>query len=597
MHEFIEWESLELPDGKAKVKLKCPKCIDRRTNKKDKSLMVNIKEGYGKCFYCESLTFKDDNKNETKANEYTPPKQDWVNYTNLSDRLVKWFKEKRGIDQFTLKELGITEEVYYQPAKGKEINNITFNYFEGNKVVNKKYRSADKKFTQSTNGKSIFYNINSVIEAEEAWIVEGEIDVLSLHQIGVKNSISVPNGANDNDKFWINSQKYLSDIKKFYIATDNDEKGNELAENIAQRLGRWRCVRVNFKNKDANEDLVEGVLKKSINNISHYPVNGTFTSKDLEDDLIRLYNEGLPRTLEFKGSLSKLNNVFKLMLGHLVVGTGIPSHGKSTFTEWMVLNLVKEHNLKASFFSPEHQPLELHTSTFIQKSVGKPYFNMKGQERVSIEEIKQYIEWSKEKIYLTSPKAGDFATWDWLFDKFKEQMFHFGVNIFIIDAYNKVEHTGNKTERENISKVLSRLTQFAQQNNVLILLIAHPTKMQKENGLYLNPTLYDVSGSSDFRNQTHDGYSIYRYFDTLDNDGYTLFTNLKTKYTFQGSIGESVKFKYHVPSGRYFYIDDQEDTSSFFGNTKKPIEKKDLPFVDPKDAFEYGEGEKDDVPF
>jgi hypothetical protein len=33
---------------------------------------------------------------------------------------------------------------------------------------------------------------------------------------------------NDNDNYWINSEKYIKDIKKFfYIATDNDEKGNE----------------------------------------------------------------------------------------------------------------------------------------------------------------------------------------------------------------------------------------------------------------------------------------------------------------------------------------------------------------------------------
>src|SRR5690606_4455075 len=99
---------------------------------------------------------------------------------------------------------------------------------------------------------------------------------------------------------------------------------------------------------------------------------------------------------------------------------------------------------------------------------------------------------------------------------------------------------------------LSRLTQCAKQNNVIIILIAHPTKMQKEGGIYANPTLYDVSGSADFRNQTHDGYSIYRYFESDGNDGYTVFTNLKTKYSFQGDIGGKLEFEYHLPSGRFY---------------------------------------------
>jgi twinkle protein len=52
----------------------------------------------------------------------------------------------------------------------------------------------------------------------------------------------------------------------------------------------------------------------------------------------------------------------------------------------------------------------------------------------------------------------------------------------------------------------SQLNLLCFSNNVIILLVAHPTKMRKDNGLYNSPTLYDASGSSDFRNQTHDGF-------------------------------------------------------------------------------------------
>ena len=78
----------------------------------------------------------------------------------------------------------------------------------------------------------MFYNINSVINADEVYVVEGEFDVLSMHEAGFKNTISIPNGANDNDEFWIHSEVYLQKVKKFYIATDNDDKG----EMVAKRL-------------------------------------------------------------------------------------------------------------------------------------------------------------------------------------------------------------------------------------------------------------------------------------------------------------------------------------------------------------------------
>jgi twinkle protein len=101
---------------------------------------------------------------------------------------------------------------------------------------------------------------------------------------------------------------------------------------------------------------------------------------------------------------------------------------------------------------------------------------------------------------------------------------------------------------------------FAQMNNVIIFLIAHPTKMNKNaEGIYDTPTLYDVAGSADFRNQTHDGFCIYR---TFGDESFTTFTNLKTKMSFQGEIGSSIDFDYHIPSGRYYERGTQPPTYS-----------------------------------
>jgi twinkle protein len=109
-----------------------------------------------------------------------------------------------------------------------------------------------------------------------------------------------------------------------------------------------------------------------------------------------------------------------------------------------------------------------------------------------------------------------------------------------------------------ISEVLTKLTMFCQMNDVLVFLIAHPTKMKRtENGEVEIPSLYDVSGSADFRNQTHNGFGIYRHFDNPETgvDGYTSFFNLKTKFSFQGEIGKQVDYSYHSPSGRYYAKD------------------------------------------
>lgn len=588
MNEFIEWKSLDFKKQSGQEKLRCPICDEKRSDKRDKSLLVNHNDGFGKCFYCEALTFKEVKEIDYSQKQYKLPEQNWKNYTKLSDKLVKWLETERKISQSTLLNLGVTEEKYYQPQLQKEVGNIVFNYFEGETVVNKKYRSANKAFTQSAGTKSIFYNINSVIGQKEAYIVEGEFDVLALYDFGIKNAISVPNGANDNDEYWKNSEPYLKDIEKFIISVDNDEKGNILKEKIAQRLGRWRCEFIEWDNKDANGDLINGCISETLSKRKKFPVSGTFKIEDLYSDIVDLYDNGLPDTISPKHScFGEFKDVFSLMRGHVCTVTGIPSHGKSNFSEWHVLNLINDYDMKSSFFSPEHSPMHLHQVNFIQKAIGRNFWkDYDGIPRINKEDIARYKDWANEKLYITAPEKNVTPSWDWILEKFKEQLFSYGIDIFVIDAFNKLTlPKGNKLDE--INNVLTRLTSFAQMNNCLVLLVAHPTKMKKnEAGVYDCPTLYDVSGSADFRNQTHDGYGIYRYFENPETgtDGYTEFVNLKTKLSFQGEIGKKVQFDYDMPTGRY-YAKGMERPTFDMTRKEEPI-KPNEDFLQPKEIEE-----------
>jgi twinkle protein len=593
---MIVWDDIDFKGkNSGQVKVVCPSCSETRSNKKDKALSVDLDKGVGKCHHCSEVAFKESSDTST-VKSYDLPKQELGNYTNLSDKVLKFFTD-RGISQRTVIENKITEEEYYQPAKSEKVKNIVFNYFEGDTLVNKKYRSADKKWTQSKNTKNIFYGVNDAIGESELYIVEGEMDKLALYEVGKKNCVSVPNGANDNDDVWKNCEKYLGTIKKFYICTDMDAKGHEIAEKIAQRLGRYRCERIAFKNKDANDDLKESVftLEESLSNPKQYPVSGTFKVEDLEDSIYKLYDNGLPDTIYPKGNwFDGMGDMFSVMRGHLVTGTGIPSHGKSNFTDWYVLNLLEDYDMKASWFSPEHHPMELHQSNLMQKFYGKPFFeSMDGVDRITRPEIERYKQWANEKVYLTASEQNESPTWDWLFEKFKEQIYGYGIDIFVIDAFNKVLFDKTGDNRHLISEVLTRLTSFAQQNNVIIFLIAHPTKMKKgDNGVYDMPNLYDVSGSADFRNQTHDGFCIYRVFEDENNAAQTIFKNLKTKFSFQGDIGATKNFKYHLPSGRY-YVEGNPYNSKCLSHIEEPEQLR----IKPKEVWELASEDPNSCPF
>ena len=553
---MIEWSKIDLSgkraNSKGEVKTLCPSCSHTRKKKKDPCLSVNIETGVGYCWNCEETTVR-----ETKSKKitYDLPPQQWENFTNLSDKVVKWFSS-RGISQRTLIECRITEEKYYQPQLNKEVNNIVFNYFYGITLLNKKFRSAEKAFTQCKNAKKVFYGINDLEGETECYIVEGEMDKLTLWELGIKNCISVPNGANDLNDVFETCGEELKKIEKFYIAVDNDEAGKKLEKALINRLGKWKCSRIDFENgKDANDELQHSVfsLEDCLNNPIDYPVEGTFTAADVWDDILDLYRNGEEETIKPKSSnYREFNEMFSILMGQLTTVTGIPSSGKSNFIEDYVLNLISDYDdLKASFFSPEHLPMRKHHEVLSEKVVGKKFGHSKFSERMNEAELEKYKDWSKDKIYLTAPEKGELVDWDWLLERFKEQCFKYGCNIFIIDAFNKVKRKNGESLAE-IGEILARLTAFVQSYDVHVFLIAHPTKMRKVEGSdkYEIPDLYSVKGSGDFRDQTHNGLAVHRDYET----GQVIVKNLKAKFKNQGSgnIGQMVTFSYDLENGRYY---------------------------------------------
>ena len=240
MNRFINWESLQFKKASGKEKLRCPECDTTRTDKKDKSLFVNHKEGYGKCQYsgCGALTFRDDNE-KSIIDKYTDINPDVFKSVLKNEKTINYIST-RGISKNTLDALYVSFERYYQPALSKEVDNIVFNYYEGSKLVNKKFRSAGKKFTQISGSKPIFYNINSVIGQDTVYIVEGEFDVLAFSMAGVNNVVSVPNGfnlqGNINLDYLDNYLEYFENKEYIIIAVDNDPAGKAGEKELIRRF-------------------------------------------------------------------------------------------------------------------------------------------------------------------------------------------------------------------------------------------------------------------------------------------------------------------------------------------------------------------------
>ena len=83
-------------------------------------------------------------------------------------------------------------------------------------------------------------------------------------------------------------------------------------------------------------------------------------------------------------------------------------------------------------------------------------------------------------------------------------------------------------------------------------LIAHPTKIQKnrDTGKYEVPNLYSISGSANFFNKTHNGFTVYRDDNEADKTSTVDVHIQKVKQSWLGKKG-FVTFKYNSFTRQY----------------------------------------------
>lgn len=532
---------IQIPHGRnsGEVLTLCPQCSHTRKKSKDKCLGVNLDKQVWHCNHCDWRGFL---KNEVTKVEYKKPI--WNNKTELSDKVVKWFEE-RNITQKTLLKSRITDGIEFMPQSAKNENVIQFNYFRNNELVNIKYRNAKKQFKLFKDAELIFYNLDSIKDSDTCYIVEGEIDALSLIEAGIDNVISVPNGANfksNNLQYLDNCFEYFVNKKEIYLWLDNDIAGRKLKYDLAERLGFERCKFIEIEDcKDANEYLIKYGLNAviSVNGLLQYfPIEGVYTISDVSNEIDDMYVNGLDKGVNLEIPNFNLN----IVKGYLTVITGIPSHGKSDFLDYICLQLRILHGWRGCFYSPENRPTQLHFSKMVRKISGKHW---DGFNRISINEVNDIKRYLDKFIWFLKPEK-DF-TLSSILKQILQIKQRYGLEYFVIDAWNKIEHADDKTNY--IGKCIDEIVMFCEINNVHCFLVAHPTKIKKNlnTNKYEVPTLYDISGSANFYNKADNGITVYRDFETNKTHVHIQ----KIKFDHWGVEG-CAEFDYDLKSKRYY---------------------------------------------
>lgn len=457
--------------------------------------------------------------------------------------------EARGLDLEVIARLGVESS---DKLPGEDC--IAIPFVQGGKVVNHKYRTlANKGFAQDANAVKCLWNID-VLSDETLTdipliVTEGELDAMAAIQAGYQRTVSVPDGApakalGEDDtgakySYLEDATAKLASVKQIILATDADEPGANLLNDLAIRLGKHRCKWIRYPKgcKDLNDALREyGVrgVKAAIDTAKWMDVGGVYLMSELPP---------VPDMQPHRAGMDGLDNRYRVRMCDLAVVTGVPSHGKTNWVNDFVCRLASKHGWRVAFGSFEQEPQIDHKRNLRRWYCGAPI------HKLTDDEIRSADEWIDQRFVFVVPEQDRDADLMWVLEKCAAAVTRFGARIVVLDPWNELDHNRPRdmSLTEYVGFAIRQLKKFARKYQIHLIVVAHPAKMHKNSdGQYPVPTLYDISDSAHWYNKPDIGVVIHR-----TNETETLVRVAKSRYhDIIGEPGDEI-FTFDRNRGRY----------------------------------------------
>ena len=313
---------------------------------------------------------------------------------------------------------------------------------------------------------------------------------------------------------------------------------------------------VQVNNEDQKKQNIQNQLTEHVNNMENHKNNSYYmrsknilSPETIEKEFRNTMMHGLPTGIN--SGISNLDELFRLDRGKLVVITGIPNMGKSEVVDALCVQYNMLYGMRTLFFSPENQPIGLHINKLFAKFVGRKYSQDDLLGEVGIN-VRNYIY--DNFSFFNCLKEHTLPD---ILSTAEVEILGKGIDIVVIDSYNKILHDYKMNETEEIGRDLDHLERFAKRLNVIVILVAHPRKMEKDkNGCWLIPSAYDINGSANFANKADFVGTVHRVYDP----NYTIVKISKVKFSNYGGQGE-VHLGYDLRNGRFYDIPDMDFTT------------------------------------
>jgi twinkle protein len=545
------------------VKVICPQCSHQRRHRKEPCLSVDVERGVWKCHHCGWAGHLGGDAGPAFSSErrvYTKPDPTTVAGVPLDGDPLSWLMNDRRIGMRVLLDAGVTTKP----------NEILFPYRVNGELINIKHRRlGEKQFWMESGCELVWYGLDWCRGAETVYVVEGEIDALTMRQAGYKSVLSTPNGAPPIGTaarldYFASGVDIFEAARTVVLAGDGDAPGQSLTAELARRIGVEKCKRVQWPDgiKDANECLAKlgsAALTEAVDGAIPYPIAGIITADDELDEVLRLHREGMPRGLST--GWASLDNLFSVVPGYFTVITGIPGSGKSEFADNVMVNLSRQHGWRWLVFSPEGAPTPSHIGRLCEKYWGKPFLPFahnlhSGTPRMTEEEVMTAHAWVNEHVQFAVPEE---PTIDEILRLARADVLRRGTQGIVIDPWNEIQHSRPSSMREDeyLSDQLRKVRQFAERHQCHVFVVNHPHAMafDPKTGQYPVVKGYDLNGGAMWLNKAGGLLSVWR--DAQQPDEPVKVYVLKTKTRQIGRRGVA-KLWFLKPTGRYQDANDWE---------------------------------------
>lgn len=563
---LLREEGWELPTYNiGEYECKCPYCshlrkAHHRNNKCAKVWIEDTDFATYSCLNCGKHGFvKAQNTDSKKTSRYVKPTIPEKRNLSHADA----FLESRGISIATASKMSLYDE---KNALGVDL--ICFPFYKGGQIVNVKRRGIkEKMFFQEKNPEPVVYNydgaFNALKEHNNTLIIcEGEVDCLTFVEAGYDNCVSLPAGSDPQirDKgytgsrfdFLKASKPLLDSAQHIILALDADEPGQAMTQSLINMLPHEKLLTVDWSaysvpGKDANDFWRQdkSIIKDAIDRAQPVEISKITPLIDNPRDLESYLIDGIQGGIQT--GFPRLDDFVTFLPGDFVSITGYPGSGKSTWVMGALLNMARYDNLKCLYCAFEN-PKKQVAAKLLQMLIGEPVF---GAGEDVVKRCQPLYPFLNEHFKVLDDNS-EVLKLDALLNNIKNSIVNDGINVVVIDPFNKIEYARTKDTTGDIGAVLNKLISFTHRHNVLMFLVAHPTKPENRKiGGQDIPTGFDIAGSANFQNMSDAVISVHRKQDADGQKSNTVrVTVTKWRFGERGREG-SAYFRYNSRSATY----------------------------------------------